>query len=476
MAVFISEYFELDLEAMGVFDAVMDTDSNYFINVTRLKDATTPEFIGTYDKINEYFNQIAVLLDAAESADENDKFYKSAIKKFSFSEVNGINLGFSTTQHGAAFGPILSNAVISDAFKIIKAGTKNPEIFHLVGLFEDNVGPDRLSDMFATIIKKNIYDYTRRINQEASITPENFPDEQFKDGIVFNSYKGCDLLFLPKEILHELPIARCWDDIDRVVRENEVIRKEINELVGEEWRKYSTSQKKAYIREHIFENPIRCQRIIESYRDSHEKDCDWEADQNYLAEYVFRDLRKKMGFGFLQHSDNQPEITSREAMLQVCDIFKNWVENNRGWDNIQRASKRNGEKLVQRLFHLSAVYFVKVNNLDLNFESNLGRGPVDIKISRGNDKSICEIKLSSNEQYLHGYEVQIEEYGKAECTDNLFYVFIDVGNPVRRDRITKKHEENIKAGKRCPELIIIDANEKNQQASTELLAVQSMAC
>ena len=41
------------------------------------------------------------------------------------------------------------------------------------------------------------------------------------------------------------------------------------------------------------------------------------------------------------------------------------------------------------------------------------------------------MKLSSNSQYLHGYEVQVEEYGKAENTDKLVYVLVDVGNPLK---------------------------------------------
>mgnify|MGYP001666283358 FL=1 len=41
------------------------------------------------------------------------------------------------------------------------------------------------------------------------------------------------------------------------------------------------------------------------------------------------------------------------------------------------------------------------------------------------------MKLSSNSQYLHGYEVQVEEYGKAENTDKLVYVLVDVGIPLK---------------------------------------------
>lgn len=81
-----------------------------------------------------------------------------------------------------------------------------------------------------------------------------------------------------------------------------------------------------------------------------------------------------------------------------------------------------------------------------------------MKISVGADKSICEVKLSSNPQYLHGYQMQVQEYGNAECTENLFYVFVDTGNPGRLKTIVAEHDKNQKAKIKCPELIIINAN------------------
>lgn len=34
------------------------------------------------------------------------------------------------------------------------------------------------------------------------------------DGLIVNPYKGCEILLLSIDILHELPIAQCWDDIE----------------------------------------------------------------------------------------------------------------------------------------------------------------------------------------------------------------------------------------------------------------------
>lgn len=116
MAVFVSDEFGLDsgLEELGVFDSLMDEDSNFFINIKRLRDTKVPEFRGSYNNINSYFRDLGILLKV--SKEPGDKFYKTAIKKFDFPEVRGINLGFSKGTRGAGFGPILSNQIIKDAF------------------------------------------------------------------------------------------------------------------------------------------------------------------------------------------------------------------------------------------------------------------------------------------------------------------------------------------------------------------------
>ena len=117
--------------------------------------------------------------------------------------------------------------------------------------------------------------------------------------------------------------------------------------------------------------------------------------------------------------------------------------------------------------HLGAKFYVEEHDLDLSFEPNEGNGPADIKISRGIDKTIAEIKLSTNAQYLHGYETQLQKYAVSERTVNMIYVFIDVGNAGRRKRISELYEKTKISRQPYPELIIIDACPK-QAASVTL--------
>lgn len=472
---FISDYLSLDeaqlekFSELGVFDALLDKDSSFFINIIRLKESTVPEFIEAYQSLNKYFSEIATLLDAADNPSMDDKMYRTARNRFRFHEVNGINLGFASSNYGAGWGTVTSDQFLRDAYQIVKKGSKQPEIFHLVSLFEENVAGDRLSDMIATIIEPEIKAYSLRVMTELGITKEHRPDLDFlPNGLVLNPYKKVPILLLPEDILHELPIAKDWDDIDRVVTENNIIRAEISAEIGAEWTRWASTDKKQYLKQHVFLVPDVCDRVISGYREEKLEALDMKENPEYLAELLLKKIKRVLNF-----TAENKEPSSFQAAMAVINIFKDWVENNRGWDEIQNAPQSKREKAVQRFMHLGAKYYIETNNLDISFEADGGRGPVDIKLSRGMDRTLAEIKLSSNGQYLHGYQEQVEEYGRAERTRNLIYVFVDVGNPRRLKTLQMLHVKNQNDGKPCPELVIINANPK-KAASTYLASDGSM--
>ncbi len=459
--IFISDFFDLDdeLNELGMFDAIINRDSHFFINILRLRKAQTLEFEGSYNRINEFFGNIMLLLQ--NSKQKGDKLYRSAVEMFRFSEVNGINLGFSESGSGAGFGKVLSEQVISDAYDIVKTGSSQPEIFQLVGLFEENVGADRLSDMIATIILPDILAYTKRINLDLGINAKDYPDIEFCNGVAINPYKKCDLLYLPKEILHELPIARCWNDIDRVIAENRVIRAEVNEVIGNEWKGLASSEKKSYLKEFIFKNVERCTHVIDGYRDEEIDEFSLSSDIEYFVATIFKQMKQSGAFNFLEHSDHSG-IGSWEVSLKVLDIFKFWVEDNKGWDLILTAPSAKREKTIQSLIQLSGIQYCEDNDFDFTFEPNEGPGPADIKISRGSkDKTIIEVKLNTNPDYLHGYDEQVETYAKAEKTNKCIYVYVKIErHPERDKKIKQAYAKRKRIGGIVPYLYIIDAQKR----------------
>lgn len=457
--ILISKYLGINgLEELGVFDALIDKDSNFFINILRLKETKTPEFSSSYERVNNFFSTIATLLSTATAKSISDKFFRAAFKKFDFKEVNGINLGFSKSGIGSGIGEKLRFQILGDAFDIVKQGSTQPEIFQLVGLFEENIGPDRLSDMIATIIKKDIIAYSKRVHKDLEINASHYPKEKFdKNGILYNPYKKCQFLFLPLDILHELPIAQSWEDIDRVISENQSIRDEINEAVGEEWSKWATRKKKNFIKEEIFKNPEKCSRVINKYRTETAEVFDPNRDVDY---FVAKLWDKITNIENLLECKIKEKPNSFSLSIDIINFFKKWIENNRGWEVINSVESKKREKIVQRIIHLAGKSFIEANDLDFSCEPDEGRGPVDFKISRGADKTIIELKLSTNQQYLHGYEVQVEEYAKAENTNQMIYVLLDLGNPIRVKNLKKLHSQNIANGINVPEVIIINGTEK----------------
>jgi len=456
MAVFVSDEFELgvDLEKLGVFDSLMDEDSNFFINIKRLRDTRVPEFRDSYENINSYFRELGLLLKASKNIE--DKLYRTAVKKFDFSEVSGINLGFSKGIRGAGFGPKLSKQIVKDASDIIKSGSEQPEIFHLTSLFEENVGPDRLSDMIATIIYDDIKRYTKRVYKQVGINEKNCPKYFFKSGLLINPYKGCELLLLPIDVLHELPIARSWEDIDRVVIENETIRREMSEVVGKEWSRLASSQKKRYIKDFIFMKPHLVSKVIADYKATDVKAYNIYQNIDYRIERLINSITKAKGELDLSKK------SSYDAVLEIIEEYKVWVEDKKGFEVLRDVGSRNEEKVVQKTLHGSASYYCKINDLDISPESNSGRGPVDFKISRGGDKTVIEIKLTSNKDCLHGFEVQIEEYAKSEETENKIFIIVDNGRSSSRiKQVEESFEKRLKKGGNPATIIIIDARAKD---------------
>ena len=155
-------------------------------------------------------------------------------------------------------------------------------------------------------------------------------------------------------------------------------------------------------------------------------------------------------FHVLEHSE-PGNVSSFEGAHKIIWIFKDWVENNGGWKIILSCDSRIKEAFVHQLMFLGAKAYIEDQNLDMSCENNIGVGQEDIKISRGNDKTIIEVKLSSNPDCKHGYEKQLPRYAEAEHTHNMIFVFICVDD--RKWEFDKGTDDD-------PDIVVINAREQ----------------
>ena len=179
-------------------------------------------------------------------------------------------------------------------------------------------------------------------------------------------------------------------------------------------------------------------------------------------------------FHVLEHSDSS-HVSSLEGAQKIIFIFKDWVENNGGWRDIQACENRLKEAAIHRWMFLGAKAYIEDQNLDMSCENNIGVGQEDIKISRGNDKTVIEVKLSSNPDCKHGYEVQLPRYAEAEHTKNMIFVLIKVDNKVHG--ISRESID-------MPEINVIDARpqrsaskiREQEQTTPRLGSTRGRAC
>ena len=74
--------------------------------------------------------------------------------------------------------------------------------------------------------------------------------------------------------------------------------------------------------------------------------------------------------------------------------------------------------------------------------------------------------MTSNPDCVHGLEIQIEEYAKAENTEKKLFVLVNTGqNENRIAAVLQKHKEMLEAGLNPAKVLVIDAKVKNSASN-----------
>ena len=147
-----------------------------------------------------------------------DIFWNEAHKRLQFKEFRFVGLGYSRgDKNGNGIGPVLAEKMLNIAIDIIDEGIKDPVIFELIGLIQKNISLDRISDMTTHIIRKELINYTARVSKELNIETRQF--KRLQINLPFNPINNDPIIFIPKKILRDIPIAFCWEDIDIVISE-----------------------------------------------------------------------------------------------------------------------------------------------------------------------------------------------------------------------------------------------------------------
>jgi hypothetical protein len=470
MALSISDHIGVkaeDFDETGAFNPVLDVDSRFHVDSLLLRDTTIPELADSYEKVQKRFGEILHLLSLSKNV--GDPFWRQALRRFYFPEIKGTCIGYSKSgTGGSGMGERLRRQILTTAKAVVDAGVNDPTVFELVGILEEGVGADRISDMLVTIIYHDLAAYSQRIFSLFKLNCQTMkvkdPETEIEYTLPVNPFNRRAVILLPKEILRPLPIATCLDEIEDVCAYNAKLRYQLNRIIGTS-KRISVTMKKRIIRSVLLSDEGILQEILKTYKDGKPQSYDFVGDP--LGEIYWYNVARQLVHSHplsLERRAHRDLNAVQETVLAICNQFKDLIENNGLWTELYDGNYTpRPEASAQKLFFGIADSYCKANKVDISPEADAGRGPVDFKFSMGYEsRVIVEVKLTTNTRLFHGYEVQLVEYQKAEKTHRAIFLVIDIlsGTETHLAKVRRAVWDASQQNKIHPALVVIDGRPK----------------
>ena len=357
----------------------------------------------------------------------------------------------------------LATQLAISAYEIISTGLEEPEIFGLMQLIEDNIGPDRISDMTIAILQKNFLSYTQRVALELNIKTRIFIYQETKYNVPF--YNGRPIHFIPMCTLADLPIALDFDGIDKVCNYNNELKRRVATVIGLTWQEYKHYKKPDW-KNLILNNPACYKSAISFYKSLTGISYDFERDdKEQYFNILMEEFLSKFPFNYSFSQDTNVSKEVHDFTMSMCNQFKHLVEDNRLPEVFYRKGRKPDETDWQMLLYTVADTYRVAGNLDITItrEDNPGVGEIDFHISRGvKANTIIEIKRSGNKDLYHGYRSQRAAYVKAErATNAIFMVIMEDDNfDSINNQLLAIQDDMRKNGEYVPDIIYINGRKQ----------------
>lgn len=412
------------------FDPILTLDTKLFLDPFLLYASESGVFEGSHEWIIKFFNDVFSLI-ARSGGERTSVSWRKAENLLLFPEVQELCLGYTGSgTNGLGSGKTVAKAVAEALWEAVLAGIKEISHFEEVRLLREGVGADRISDSTAWLIFDRLTKYTETICDRHQIPTNQLRYLRGKYdpklikwcplpvSLPRNPYNKKGIVLIPRKYLRDLPTINpdgfweyCCNDENEALRNSYSfdVSSRVDKKTIINFAKNHPEARAAYI--HELEDDPPCAYDYENDRMGYVR---------WYDETLFYCRHKKLTLPL-----NSPE-DFRSAIFDIVKEFKNYVENNAGWRllwNEDNTPKR--EEACQLLFLGIVKHYCKANNIDITRESNIGRGPVDFKISRGyRSRVLLEVKLARNTKFWNGLTKQLPKYQEAEGIDFGFFLVV----------------------------------------------------
>lgn len=422
-----SEFFEIDrTDADDWYDPHLTVDTKLFIDPLLLL-LFGPPWESAHQELIEHFAHCFSLIAKAGSPSSTSG--KMARRLLTFPEPAEFGLGYTTSgTRGSGSGDKFAGTIADGIAVAIAAGIDRPEHIEEIGILNEGIGADRISDAVANVLKHRFVSYTQSVCTSHSVpmalhrltNARVFPahgrwlNESVR--LPTNPSSGGPILLAPDAILNNLPVLNADDWFDSNL--NEDLRSQMNLKVGQHARKKD---------------------IVRFARANPDRVRAWARQQSSrpdLRGYDFADDPK----GVVQW-DGQPVAYARHHPLvgihrptdsdglailigSALDSYAHFLEEQRGWSLLWDSDgKEKPEEAAQLVLLGMAKHYLGLFDVEIDREVEVGRGPVDFKASSGASlRALIEIKKAHNGKFWHGLQRQLPAYLKSDSCALGWYV------------------------------------------------------
>ncbi|MBM1688819.1 hypothetical protein [Sulfitobacter geojensis] len=416
-----SELFEIELDGTEKwFDPLLTLDTQLYIDPFLIFQDEFGPFVGAHQELIAFYDA-AFQLVAESGETKSGTSWQKAISILGTPEVEEMCLGVTASGTGGAGSGKGKARLIAEALhKAIQFGLSNPKHFETMQLFQEGIAEDTISDAVGNILRHRFATFTKSICNEHGVdavsrphlrgrfNPLNRRWEKIDVEAPLNPFSGKQVLLVPKEYLRPMPTLNPSDFWGFCCDQS---AQELRTELGEE---ITRNVKKDVILEKALTDYDSVEDFVAALERIGGAPYDFEADPKGLVKW-YRKTKEFVKNNPLTFSFTDQDSFS-EFVVKLVQIFKNFVENQGGWELVYNDDgKPKSESACQRLFLGIVRHYCLANDIDVSPEVNIGRGPVDFKLSRGSTyTALIEMKLAKNTKFWAGLEKQLPKYLEAE--------------------------------------------------------------
>ncbi len=412
------------------FDPVLTVDTKLFIDPFLLYAHEQSFFIGSHTEIINFFNEVFAII-ARTGGDPSHLFWKRAEALLIFPEAQELCLGYATgSTKGSGSGTGFSYVIASALWQAVQAGIKHFSHFEEVGILREGIGADRISDITANLLRHQFASYSLEVFHRHKVPTKLFRYNRGSYNPVLqrwmptiyelaeNPYNHIPILLCPARYLRDLPTISAdnfWDYCYQ--NENETLRNDYSADI-------TRNVDKKTIIDFAQRHPEFRDEYIAYLETKGAAPYDYKKDRKGLVSWydATADYCRRVPINLAFQTEDE-----FKSVIQVMlDEFSNYIENNGGWSLLWNDNKTaKSEEAAQFLFLGIVKHYCRANNIDISREVNIGRGPVDFKMSQGQQfRALLELKLAKNTKFWNGLTRQLPKYQEAEGVSMGYFIVI----------------------------------------------------